>query len=312
MELFNTYFGCPKCGHPKTYRKFIPKDEQSFGAFVGYCSHCGYMMSPVEFESRRRQMIFRYSGNQVEFSLNKAGTHSVERDDSRYYVSKNYAQGCNENSILFQAIARVLGEDKTLDAFHKYGVETCLWSHREFASIFWYKDFDCKNIAYRIMQYDKDGHSQKKGTITKSLDVENCNRYCLFGRHLLELPDAANKPICVVESEKTALIASIAYPNAIWMATGSCYYLTKEKIDFPTNNLCLFPDPDVKGERSGNWYRMAEHCTWLKGARVSHFMDNYCKAKNKATYFDIADYIVENYNPDMANNNLETFDKLIQ
>ena len=41
---------------------------------------------------------------------------------------------------------------------------------------------------------------------------------CLFGEHLLRIyPD---RIVVLVESEKSALIASGVYPNYIWLATG--------------------------------------------------------------------------------------------
>ena len=312
MELSNQSIDCPKCGQHKTYRNFIQNEGQSLGLLVGYCSHCGYLMSPVEFESRRRQMMFRYSGSNAEISLKKAGTQSLEREDPRFYVSKDYAQGCNENSILFQAIARVLGEDNTSRAFHKYGVETCLWRHREFASIFWYKDYDCTNLAYRIMKYHEDGHSIKKDTLTKSLDVNNRNRYCLFGRHLLELPDAVNKPVCIVESEKTAIICSIVYPQAIWMATGSSYYLFDYKLDFESDReIVLIPDPDVKNDLVNDWYQFSKKKGGIYNIRTSCFIDSYVEKNKKNLSFDIADYVLENFDSTKANNNVVPLEEIL-
>lgn len=311
MELSDVDYTCPKCGQ-LSFRRFIQPGNKSLGSHVGYCPECGYQMSIVEFESRRRQLIFHFTNSRTEQSLNNAGTQNANKGDTNYYVSKNYAQGCNENSNLFQYLAGKFGMDKVANAFHKYGVETCLWRHREFASIFWYKDSDCTNLAYRIMQYHKDGHSNKRDTITKSLDVENHNRYCLFGRHLLELPDAVNKPVCIVESEKTAIICSIVYPQAIWMATGSSYYLFDNKLDFePDREIVLIPDPDVKNDLVNDWYQFSKKKGSIYNIRTSCFIDNYVEKNKKNLSFDIADYILENFDSTKANNNVAPLEDIL-
>jgi hypothetical protein len=40
---------------------------------------------------------------------------------------------------------------------------------------------------------------------------------CLFGEHLLKDTET---PVAIVESEKTAIIASCYYPEFIWLACG--------------------------------------------------------------------------------------------
>ena len=43
---------------------------------------------------------------------------------------------------------------------------------------------------------------------------------CLFGEHLLSAIDEKQKTVALVESEKTAIIASCIMPKYIWLATG--------------------------------------------------------------------------------------------
>ena len=43
---------------------------------------------------------------------------------------------------------------------------------------------------------------------------------CLFGEHLLSAIDEKQKTVALVESEKTAIIASSIMPKYIWLATG--------------------------------------------------------------------------------------------
>ena len=65
---------------------------------------------------------------------------------------------------------------------------------------------------------------------------------CLFGLHLIK-EQTQKKTICLVESEKTAIIMSIILPNYHWMATGSKSNL-KQELLLPIKDfkIILYPD----------------------------------------------------------------------
>ena len=56
----------------------------------------------------------------------------------------------------------------------------------------------------------------------QKLNLPNYNlKQCLFGEHLLsEIP---TKPVAIVESEKSALVATHYMPEFIWLATGGIH-----------------------------------------------------------------------------------------
>jgi hypothetical protein len=64
---------------------------------------------------------------------------------------------------------------------------------------------------------------------------------CLFGEHLLaRYPD---KHVCLVESEKTALIMAAARPEFLWLATAGCGGLSAERLNcLRGRRVTLFPD----------------------------------------------------------------------
>ena len=66
---------------------------------------------------------------------------------------------------------------------------------------------------------------------------------CLFGEHLLKMyPD---KVVALVESEKSALIASGVYPEYIWLATGGKSQLSIDKLKvLKGRTVIMFPDVD--------------------------------------------------------------------
>ena len=86
-----------------------------------------------------------------------------------------------------------------------------------------------------IMQYGPDGHRLsyqnwmhseliKEGKLPGDFYLQQC----FFGQHLLvENPD---KPVCIVESEKTAIVLSLVAPESVWLACGGCGGLSPEKM----------------------------------------------------------------------------------
>ena len=73
-------------------------------------------------------------------------------------------------------------------------------------------------------------------------DYSNFNLcQCYFGEHLLRLnPD---KPVAIVEAEKTAIITSMIIPQYNWLATGNLNGLNIEKSRVLENrDIVLYPD----------------------------------------------------------------------
>ena len=68
-------------------------------------------------------------------------------------------------------------------------------------------------------------------------------KQCLFGLHLL---NDNVKQVAIVESEKTALIMSIEFPNYTWMSTGSLQGFKYEYLA-PLKGTAIIAFPDKGG-----------------------------------------------------------------
>jgi hypothetical protein len=75
---------------------------------------------------------------------------------------------------------------------------------------------------------------------------------CLFGLHLLDkYKKLQRQQVCIVESEKTALLMAIAYgnhPGQVWMACGGVENLNREKLKpiiEQKRDIILYPDRDA-------------------------------------------------------------------
>lgn len=135
---------------------------------------------------------------------------------------------------------------------------------RQGLTIFWYIDKDWKVRSGKMMLYKTDGHRNREAQynfdwIHSTLDRHGYKhlydsdrqemRTCIFGEHLLGgYPKDAT--ICLVESEKTAILMAIAYGNhskQIWMACGGLANINRNKLApmiSAHRNIVLYPDRD--------------------------------------------------------------------
>lgn len=129
-------------------------------------------------------------------------------------------------------------------------------------TIWWYVDDKKQVRRAKFMRYKPDGHRDRLTNPTWmhsviGLDLTKYEtRHCLFGLHLVDAFKDAE--ICIVESEKSALICSI-FSNPyerLWLATGGMQFLTKrimEPLIERKRNVVLYPDIDGYEE----WERRA-------------------------------------------------------
>lgn len=112
-----------------------------------------------------------------------------------------------------------------------------------YASAFPYINADGKCVDVKYMGYNADGHKNGKFNWLKCINKTNDRRapWCLFGDHLIK--DLPGAPVGVVESEKTALVASLVAPSFVWVATGSLNNLNAERCaNIKGRDVYLFPD----------------------------------------------------------------------
>lgn len=114
---------------------------------------------------------------------------------------------------------------------------------------------------------------------TKSLNLQQC----FFGQHLLS--EEPNKEVCIVESEKTAVIASVYLPQFIWLATGGasgCKWREYEVYKaLKGRTVTFFPDHGLFNKKTGKtcyaeWCERVERIAEvLPGKiRVSDLLEN--------------------------------------
>lgn len=134
-------------------------------------------------------------------------------------------------------------------------------------TIFWQIDQEGKVRTGKMMRYKTDGHRDKTAPwnfdyIHAALfrdqrhpeydDTKMEVRQCLFGLHLMNRYKYKDveQTVCIVESEKTALLMAIAYGNnakQVWMACGGLGSLNIARLApliSDRRNIILYPDRD--------------------------------------------------------------------
>ncbi|MDP4286230.1 MAG: DUF6371 domain-containing protein [Bacteroidota bacterium] len=164
------------------------------------------------------------------------------------------------------------------------------------ATVFWQVDISGKIRTGKIMLYNPDTGKRIKEPINhiawahSALNLKDFNlKQCFFGEHLLNA--SANKPIAIVEAEKTAIIASVYLPEFIWLATGSLSNLNLEKFKvLSKREIYLFPDLNcyTKWKLKALEIKEALACKIF----VSDFLETNASTIEKEKGYDIADYLI--------------------
>ena len=178
-----------------------------------------------------------------------------------------------------------------------------LGQSKDGAVIFWEIDEQQQIRDGKLMYYQDDCHRDKDRNATwvtaklkqqRELSLMFDPERCLFGLHLL--PEDLDRTIVVVEAEKTAVICSELYPQAVWMASGGMTMLNASKL-YPLRDyrVVLFPDTDEEGKAFQQWKEVAEAAQefFKYPIRVSPILEDNATPAQKAAKIDIVDYLFE-------------------
>jgi hypothetical protein len=175
-------------------------------------------------------------------------------------------------------------------------------TYKDGLTVFWQIDGRGKIHTGKIMRYDtrtgkrqivrawiEDGKTRQlkvdwmHGKIKKDFSLKQC----FFGEHLLlKYP---NKPVAVVEAEKTAIIASLCFPEFVWLGSNSKTWLKTERLQSLGNRqIILYPDADG----FELWQTIATNST-RQGldVKVSNLIENHATDEQKANGYDLADFL---------------------
>ncbi len=161
------------------------------------------------------------------------------------------------------------------------------------ANIFWQIDTTGKVRTGKIMLYNPDTGKRVKQPFNHVSWVHNwikqpeyVMKQCLFGEHLLR---DKTKPVAIVESEKTAIIASVYLPQFIWISAGMKGGLNIDKCNIlKGRNVTLFPDIKAYAD----WNIKAKELSAIARVTVSELLESKATPAEREQGLDIADYLI--------------------
>lgn len=287
----NTRYHCPLCQHrERTFTRYVDTETGKHVApHVGRCSrenNCGHHYTPKQ-----------YFGDN---GLKPSPAHFIPQPSPPKPVSyipeawldrslKHY-----EQNHFVRFLQGRFGDETTEKLISRYYIGTS--SYWGGAALFWQIDKAGKIRAGKIMLYSPDTGKRIKEPFShiqwvhKAAKIPDFNlKQCLFGEHLLNEEAAQSKPVAIVESEKTAIIASVYLPQFVWMAVGSLHNLNTEKCKvLKDRKVVLFPD--LKGLKK--WEAKATELSPFLSVLVSDLLEQQAPEEEREKGLDLADYLL--------------------
>ena len=192
-------------------------------------------------------------------------------------------------------------ETERLFALYKVGTSK-KWGG---STIFWQIDVNGNVRTGKIMKYDdKTGHRIKEPHslvtwVHSELKLPDFTlRQCFFGEHLLT-DKTTTKTIAIVESEKTAIIATHFMSDFVWLATGGmngCF--NKDAVEVLSGReVVLVPDLGAMDKWKSKLPLLQSIC---KQVLVSSILEDNATDEQKTKGLDIADFLLMTETPQMA------------
>lgn len=293
----NTRYRCPSCQRTdKTFALYIDTETgEHIHLSVGRCnreSNCGYHYTPkqyfeannISFEKKAVQTV---TTNYNKFQQLESQTKSVSFIATDIFKASLKSRVSNH---FVKFLIDLFGVEDTNELISKYFIGTS--KHWNGATVFWQIDTHGKIRTGKIMLYSPTTGKRIKEPFNHIHWVHKAIKQsafelkqCLFGEHLLI---DKTKPVAIVESEKTAVIASGYLPQFIWLAVGSLTNLNAEKCSvLKGRTVVLFPD--LNGFEK--WSSKAKELSHLAIFTVSDLLERKATETERQKGFDLADYL---------------------
>ena len=316
---------CPACGKPRCFTRYLDTDTgELLPDEYGRCDHevsCSYAQSPytrpaggglsyataAERGDERPLPPAAPAPRPARPAVAPPAVVSIPADVYRASLV-HY-----ERNTLARLLRQHFGRGVADELLSRFQVGTS--AHWPGACVFWLLDEQGRARGGQVVLYDDTGHTVKQPrrctTWAHTALAHACQRRghappawladyeahgqkspCLFG--LPQLATApAGQPVALVESAKTALLATPYYPRFVWLATMGLSYLTAERLaPVQGRRLVLFPDAGALTP----WQRKADELRGLGfDVTVSAELENLATEAERGAGLDLADVLLREW-----------------
>lgn len=270
---------CPNCGAKNSYRKYKSDTSDELynnGFLCGICDRansCGHHIKP-EGEITENNKVSEPVPDPIILKIKEAHANALKICLNN--TESNFHAFCKSLQIPFAHLK-------------SWGVGTDTDK-----TVFVFIDKTKTPVNAKYFRYNANGGRDKtfnaysiKGYTRGTQEYKY--RICLYGEHLIDKQNS--NIIIVVESEKTAVIASYFYPNFNWVSCAAADSLTDDKAKvlkgFTVVWLC---DADAKGRKNASLNTLLRNK--IKHKVVDLFPD-------RTDGYDIADAIRDGLRPEL-------------
>lgn len=247
----NTKLITPCCFKSNKNSKFVT--YKNYPEIYGYCHSCGKAtLPPTIYEDDK--------GNQYYWDCN---TNTFKNVLQLYDKPVLQRGNCNTNEskftkyIDFQAVNQTLKKKTENNLLWYLRQQYCnttvnyikelyyIGTSKTNGTVMWNINIDKKVQKAKVFFYTKQG--KRKQFFNVPYKNEDGYYYCLYGEHLLK---NNKKPIVLVESEKTAIVCAIEFPEYIWLSFGGINGMTNDKMKVLSGkNILIVPDLSENARR---------------------------------------------------------------
>ena len=285
---------CPKCNKKRFVRYIDSETSQCLNDSIGRCdreSKCGYHQTPKEFFQSIRLIYNSITATEQPQQPPKVFTlpdYMMKRTLGRY-----------RENLFIKWLSTLPGWSYEIaeQTARMYNIGTGNNKSVLNWPIFWQIDRHGKTRSGKLIKYNPETGKRIKNGYAYDWIHTILNRaeklpdgfeliQCLFGLHLIRPDDL--RPVAIVESEKTAIIASQYIPDFIWLSTGQKNGLNEQKmIPLKNRKVLLFPDKGCFEQ----WQDKAKEFSFISKIVVSDLLE--LKAPDEHDGYDIADYLIQ-------------------
>lgn len=308
----STRHTCPQCGAKQSFTLYLDGNtHQPINQKVGKCnreSKCGYHYTPKQYfmdnpqppsppigGGRVGSNLLHYTNVVQGISPSPLGRSVVGSIGTIPFSYVERSKSSNSNFVRF--LFEILTDSQIQSIVEKYA----LGATKKEEVIYWQIDTKQQVRTGKIMQYDRltgkrikhesgaidwvHNKLKKSGTLPEDYNLQQC----FFGEHLLALqPEAI---VCIVESEKSAVISAAVFPEIIWLAAGNINGLSVDKCQIlKGRTVILYPDLNAFTKWTDKAKEIQKQCDCI--ISISDLLEKEATPYAKAQGLDIADFII--------------------